>query len=258
MSIPGGATNASTACVEAELDTEMMLAAVGGGGGVARSVVGVNNGSSFLEWALDWFAEDSEAGSPDIATVSWGGGEGKGAAPTNSSNQMRLNVELQKLGVRGKAVFWAAGDAGTGGAVKNVNSTSAFHCGYSDADPEGASKGFMPGFPATSPFVTACGGTEVGPRGGAVGAAAAAPICAALERAGFSSGCASGARQQQWQQRQQQRQQQRGPHANSSVLNAIEVATSLNVSVRQTPSLSHLDISTLFLPRHARDKYSKS
>ena len=39
------------------------------------------------------------------------------------------------------------GDAGTGGAVKNVNSTSAFHCGYSDADPEGASKGFMPGFP---------------------------------------------------------------------------------------------------------------
>ena len=256
MSIPGGATNASTACVEAELDTEMMLAAVGGGGGVARSVVGVNNGSSFLEWALDWFAEDSEAGSPDIATVSWGGGEGKGAAPTNSSNQMRLNVELQKLGVRGKAVFWAAGDAGTGGAVKNVNSTSAFHCGYSDADPEGASKGFMPGFPATSPFVTACGGTEVGPRGGAVGAAAAAPICAALERAGFSSGCASGARQQQWQQRQQQRQQQRGPHANSSVLNAIEVATSLNVSVRKTPSLSHLDISTLFLPRHARDKHT--
>jgi hypothetical protein len=192
VSLSGGAVNATSACIEGDLDTEMMLVAAGSS---AQSVVGVNNGSSFLQWSLDWFAEDGADGSPDIATVSWGGGEGKGPAPPDTSNQMRLNIEMQKLGVQGKAVFWAAGDAGTGGQVKDAPNATTFHCGYDESqDPEGAQKGFTVGFPATSPFVTACGGTELGPDAKPMALGTAAPICQALVSSNFSSGCGSGTR----------------------------------------------------------------
>ena len=211
VTLPGGAVNATSACIEGDLDTEMMLAAAGSS---AQSVVGINNGSSFLQWALDWFAEDGKDGSPDIATVSWGGGESKGPAPPDTSNQMRLNIEMQKLGVQGKAVFWAAGDAGTGGQVKDTANATTFHCGYDESiDPEAAQKGFTVGFPSTSPFVTACGGTELGPNAKPAAAGAAAPICQALVSGNFSSGCGSGAR------------------SSSNINhNMDEVANSLNVS----------------------------
>ena len=48
----------------------------------------------------------SAAESPDIASVSWAGFEHPGA-PQSNSTTMRLNVELMKLGVIGKAIFWA-------------------------------------------------------------------------------------------------------------------------------------------------------
>ena len=49
------------------------------------------------QWA--WFNSSGPA-VPLVASVSWGGGEGRGggAAPLPDSSQMRLSVELQKLG----------------------------------------------------------------------------------------------------------------------------------------------------------------
>ena len=78
-----------------------------------------------------------------------------------------MNVAFQKLGVIGKAIFWASGDDGTGPPKPVPNRTDAFSC--TPGQP------FAPTFPATSPFVTACGGTEV--LAAPLPAGAAPPIC---------------------------------------------------------------------------------
>jgi hypothetical protein len=117
VSVPGPAPNSKLGCIEAELDTEMVLAV---NSDSLHSLVGVNNGTSFLAWALSWFQTPPGPGVPEIATVSWGGGEGQGVGspPSVDSTQMRLNTEFQKLGVLGRAIFWASGDAGTGAAAR--------------------------------------------------------------------------------------------------------------------------------------------
>jgi subtilase family serine protease len=115
--------------------------------------------------------------------VSWGGAEGTGtnAPPDSNSSQMRLNTELMKLGVIGRAVFWAVGDAGSqGGCGKAVNgSKTSFACDNVT--------GFSPGFPATSPYVTTCGGTELSIASPS-DPATAPPLC----RQVHDGGCADG------------------------------------------------------------------
>lgn len=64
VSVPTPAPNASSACIEADLDTEMLFAAADG----VASVVGVNSGSSFLGYAIEWFAQENDT-APDIVTV---------------------------------------------------------------------------------------------------------------------------------------------------------------------------------------------
>ena len=143
------ANNATAACIEADLDSEMVATAAAD---AVVNVAGANNGSSFLSWAVSWFNQGSAA-SPSIASVSWGGFEQPTAPASNSSN-VRLNVEFQKLGVLGKAIFWASGDWGANGPPRKIrNTTDSFDC-----IPNGT---FSPSFPATSPFVTACAGTEL-------------------------------------------------------------------------------------------------
>ena len=50
--------------IEATLDVELVMAAAAG----VRSVVGVNNGTSFLQWAIDWF-DAPAAETVDVASV---------------------------------------------------------------------------------------------------------------------------------------------------------------------------------------------
>ena len=177
-SIGNATDNVSNACIEADLDTEMLLSSAPS----VVSVVGSNgaNGGSFLAWAVDWF-NSSGYGVPQVASVSWGGSEGGGHAntPAENSTQMRLNVELQKLGVLGRAVFWASGDGGVGGACDPLRG-----CNYT-------SQGFKPSWPATSPFVTACGGTELSDPS-IEPLSSADPICKEVVKSGFGRGCASG------------------------------------------------------------------
>lgn len=177
-SIANATDNVSNACIEADLDTEMVLASAPS----VISVVGSNgaNGGSFLAWAVDWF-NTSGCGVPQVASVSWGGSESGGDtnSPAQNSTQMRLNVELQKLGVLGRAIFWASGDGGVGGTCDPLSG-----CNYT-------SQGFKPSWPATSPFVTACGGTElVDPSMEPL--PSADPICKEVVRNGAGRGCASG------------------------------------------------------------------
>lgn len=157
------APNATVGCIEATLDVELVIAAAAG----VLSVVGLNKGASFLQWALDWF-DAPAAETVDIASVSWSdGGENAASVPGANASQARMNLPVQKLGVIGKSIFWASGDDGTGPPKAVPNRTGAFAC-----DP---GQPFAPTFPATSPFVTACGGTEVlAPQ---LPAAQAPPIC---------------------------------------------------------------------------------
>eukprot|EP00037_Helgoeca_nana_P035542 m.425642 g.425642 ORF g.425642 m.425642 type:complete len:658 (+) comp53615_c0_seq1:69-2042(+) len=151
-SIPPVAPNATEACIEADLDVEALFTAAD----TVVAVSGVNNGTGFLPWAIEWFAEPA-ATAVEIMTVSWGSSEGSGSGPppSNTSDQMRLNTEFMKLGAIGRAVFWAVGDGGSQGncghAIPGQN--SSFACDNTT--------GFAPLWPATSPYVTACGGTEL-------------------------------------------------------------------------------------------------
>eukprot|EP01052_Picozoa_sp_SAG31_P008129 SAG31_NODE_403_length_16150_cov_12.566588_4_plen_367_part_00 len=181
-----------------------------------------------------WIARFNSSGPmvPQIASVSWGGGEGggAGATPSLNSSQMRLSVEFQKLGVLGRAVFWASGDGGVGGAAKvsKGRNVTAYNCSYDAVDNSEApgtaarGEGFQPGFPATSPFVTACGGTEVNPALAQQQPTTTADrICAAVVQSRTSRGCVDGGLLTEAGAAGHGRRRDRGE---------IEVATSLNVS----------------------------
>lgn len=73
--------------------------------------------------------------------MSWGSAEAEFDASTLNS----VNVEFQKLAAMGFTVIVASGDDGTG-------HSGLFKCGQ-----------FQPTFPATSPYVTAVGGTILNP-----------------------------------------------------------------------------------------------
>eukprot|EP01048_Picozoa_sp_COSAG05_P019911 COSAG05_NODE_3246_length_2211_cov_2.136837_2_plen_435_part_00 len=120
-------------CKEALLDITTIK-------GVAGSIPLTNVYSptySILDWAskLDSLPEGEL---PLVQSVSYGNDE---AQQTSSSYMLAVNVELQKLGLRGATVLFASGDKGVSGRA-------------------GSPRRFHPGFPTTSPFVTSVGGTD--------------------------------------------------------------------------------------------------
>ena len=127
------------------------------------SVLGPNKGGYFGEGNLDleyintlasgvetWWVAESEfdlvawsqrlltlVPPPSTLSISWGSGESGYDQQTVDA----ANAEFRKLGLLGLTVLTASGDQGTG-------STGLFSCGT-----------FDPTFPASSPYVTAVGGT---------------------------------------------------------------------------------------------------
>ncbi len=77
---------------------------------------------------------------------------GQGSSEANSASydlatMVRINTEFMKMGLGGMSIMVSSGDVGTG-------STGVFSCGV-----------FDPVWPASSPYVTAVGGTYLtGPR----------------------------------------------------------------------------------------------
>lgn len=115
------------------------------------------------KWLLSLFSELAEAADvPQVLSVSYGTEESMPCKHPNaqciglSPKQYvdRVNVELQKLGLRGVSVIVASGDHGAL-CVPNGN------C--------------LPSFPATSPFVTAVGGTMMA--GAHAASSFHAPVC---------------------------------------------------------------------------------
>ena len=79
----------------------------------------------------------SAATRPTVLSISWGGGESNYPVPSMQA----ANTEFQKMALLGISVFAASGDDGTG-------KQGTFRC-----------KAFDATYPASSPYVTAVGGT---------------------------------------------------------------------------------------------------
>eukprot|EP01102_Stenamoeba_stenopodia_P010034 TRINITY_DN2978_c0_g1_i1.p1 TRINITY_DN2978_c0_g1~~TRINITY_DN2978_c0_g1_i1.p1 ORF type:complete len:574 (-),score=173.12 TRINITY_DN2978_c0_g1_i1:81-1772(-) len=84
-----------------------------------------------------WIAQiGNQTDAPWVHSISYGD---QGESQPSQSYKDRLNVEFQKLGVRGISIIFASGDSGTG-------------CDFCIR--------FQPSFPATSPYVTSVGATR--------------------------------------------------------------------------------------------------
>ena len=120
-------------CTEALLDIQVIK-----GIGASLPLTDVSSkGYSIVGWAtqLQAMAEDDL---PLVHSVSYGNDE---AQQASAEYMQAVNTQLMKLGVRGRSVFFASGDGGVEGR-------------------RGSSRRFAAGFPASSPYATAVGGTD--------------------------------------------------------------------------------------------------
>jgi len=119
-------------CVEALLDIEYINA-------VAQPIplsVYYSTSYSILDWAQS-VGDNTKA--ELVHSISYGNDE---AQQTSTDYMYSVNTELQKLGARGLSVLVASGDQGAWG--REEQDGNVFH----------------PDFPASSPFITAVGGTD--------------------------------------------------------------------------------------------------
>lgn len=135
--IGGHTTDACTddACGEANLDIQYIM-------GVAQNV----NTTFYYtdDWVFGWITDVADSASPaDVYSISYGSPE----AGIVASYRDLFNTEALKLGAMGVTIAVSSGDDGAPGDAASSNTT--LYCGYS-AD-----------FPATSPYVTAVGASNV-------------------------------------------------------------------------------------------------
>jgi len=131
-------------CSESMMDVELIKAT---GSGVPLTVV-YNAQYSLEEWALELSAMNDEE-LPLVNSVSYGDDEiqqDQDATGSQSGAEYMdaLDTEFMKLGLRGASILVASGDQGVWGRSGVLNG-DAFH-----AD-----------FPASSPYVTSVGGTDL-------------------------------------------------------------------------------------------------
>eukprot|EP00937_MAST-01D_sp_MAST-1D-sp2_P003585 g3585.t1 len=127
-------------CSEAMLDITYIKALAGD---IKLTDVFQREHFSIQEWALQ-LAEMADGDLPLVHSVSFG--EDETELPS-AAYMAACNVEFQKLGLRGASILVASGDGGVWG---RGGATAA---------------SFRPGFPASSPFVTAVGGTVLATAG---------------------------------------------------------------------------------------------
>ncbi len=137
-----GPDNQQQPGIEASLDIEYIM----GVGVDIPTVFWSTNGQQphnpenepFLVW-LQAMASESDESVPKTFSVSYGDNE----PGVNEAYAIRVNTEFQKAGARGISIMFSSGDGGVAG-------------GQMSACKDGI---FIPTFPASSPWVTAVGGT---------------------------------------------------------------------------------------------------
>jgi len=121
-------------CIEANLDVQYLMA-------VANNVPTTYYYWSGDDFLLDWIQQVANMVSPPLVfSISYGVDE----TELPASYGRDFDVIAMKLGVRGVTILASSGDDG---AVSPTASRDSMRCGYN------------PSFPATSPYVTAVGGT---------------------------------------------------------------------------------------------------
>lgn len=127
--------NPSPAGTEASLDIEYIMSIGSQINTTFWSTSGrENNQEPFLQWML---AVNQLSSPPLVFSVSYGDDED--TIPL--AYTVRLNAEFMKAGARGISILFASGDSGVGGG-------GGSKC-----------KRFVPNYPASSPYITAVGGT---------------------------------------------------------------------------------------------------
>eukprot|EP00761_Pharyngomonas_kirbyi_P011683 gb/GECH01011709.1/.p1 GENE.gb/GECH01011709.1/~~gb/GECH01011709.1/.p1 ORF type:complete len:583 (+),score=146.86 gb/GECH01011709.1/:1-1749(+) len=122
---------------EASLDIEYVMAV---GRNVTSYFWSVEDAKSNQEPFLDWILQvHNYTNPPQVFSVSYGDEE----KSLTDAYVHRVSQEFQKAGLRGISILFASGDSGVGG--------HSFGCSE-----------FVPDFPASSPHVTAVGGTKLG------------------------------------------------------------------------------------------------
>mmetsp|Transcript_104607 Transcript_104607/g.234866 ORF Transcript_104607/g.234866 Transcript_104607/m.234866 type:complete len:591 (-) Transcript_104607:64-1836(-) len=133
-------------CVEALLDIEYAKAS---SGGIALTNI-FNDGYSLLNWAHQ--VDNLGDAAPAVHSISYGDDEIQQDGQSNYTGKAYMeavNVQFAKLAARGISILVASGDQGVCGRTGCGFGTSRFH----------------PDFPASSPYVTAVGGTDFVTRG---------------------------------------------------------------------------------------------
>eukprot|EP01094_Clydonella_sp_ATCC50884_P028367 TRINITY_DN8492_c0_g1_i1.p1 TRINITY_DN8492_c0_g1~~TRINITY_DN8492_c0_g1_i1.p1 ORF type:complete len:516 (-),score=102.13 TRINITY_DN8492_c0_g1_i1:65-1612(-) len=95
----------------------------------------------FLEWILEVLNDQNP---PLVHSISYGDDE----PSLEVAYMKRIDVEFQKAGARGLSIIFSSGDNG----VNAADPSNEDSCTQDER--------FVPGFPASSPFVTAVGGTQ--------------------------------------------------------------------------------------------------
>jgi len=119
---------------ESSLDVQYAMAVAGPSVDAWAFIVDSNLGFDLTAWALN---VTGTPGAPKVHSISWGSPE----TEFKAEDMERDNTEFQKMGAMGFTILVASGDNGPG-------KQGFFSC-----------KKFNPQFPATSPYVTAVGGT---------------------------------------------------------------------------------------------------
>lgn len=139
----------SADCYEGNLDIQYIM-------GVAQNVASiywyVGGSNPFVTWITQ---VASETNPPSVNSISWGTYENEVSASTLNS----FNTEAMKLAAMGVTVLASSGDSGVSNfGCSCSQSSSSSILPWSTAS-SWTGKGYFPSFPATSPYVTAVGGT---------------------------------------------------------------------------------------------------
>lgn len=168
-----GPNNSSDPGAEATLDVEVILGLAAGAATEFWSFAGLRNNSAppsnsnqepFLAWMMEMASEPHV---PWVFSISYDDDED--SMPPDFTD--RLNVEFMRAGVRGITLLFAAGDDGVGGFTVRQGGESAcpvFHVSPIDTDVAAVATVTLtldsraqPAFPASSPYATAVGGTQI-------------------------------------------------------------------------------------------------
>lgn len=125
-------------CGEGNLDIQYIM-------GVAQNVYTIYDYSydDSLDWMLSWITSVANSTDPaDVYSISYSQAE----LALSSSYTESFDVEAIKLGVMGTTIVAASGDDG---AASSLARDDSYYCGY------------IPQFPASSPYVVAVGATNV-------------------------------------------------------------------------------------------------